>query len=60
MLKVIVADRSVVHLVSENDGYCPCAIDRTPDTECMCKDFREQDKPGTCLCGLYEKVEDKP
>lgn len=56
MLKVIIADRSVAALVKQNDGYCPCAIKRTPDTKCMCKAFREQAKPGQCHCGLCEKV----
>lgn len=58
MLKIIIADRSVEAFVRQNDGYCPCAIERTPDTKCMCKEFREQDAPGKCHCGLYEKVED--
>lgn len=41
-----------------NDGYCPCAIERTVDSLCMCKDFRENVKAGEyCHCGLYFKVE---
>ena len=23
-------------------GYCPCRLERTPDTKCMCKEFRDQ------------------
>lgn len=42
--------------LKENDGYCPCRIVRTPDTKCMCKEFREQ-KSGECHCGLYIKTE---
>ena len=42
--------------LKENDGYCPCRIVRTPDTQCMCKEFREQ-KIGECHCGLYIKTE---
>ena len=42
--------------VAANDGYCPCAILRTPDTKCMCKEFREQTDPGLCHCGRFEKV----
>lgn len=42
--------------LKENDGYCPCRIVRTPDTKCMCKEFREQ-KIGECHCGLYIKTE---
>ena len=40
----------------DNDGYCPCRLSRTPDTKCMCKEFREQ-SIGVCHCGLYEKYE---
>ena len=40
--------------LKENDGYCPCRLDKTSDTKCMCKEFREQDI-GQCHCGLYEK-----
>lgn len=39
----------------ENDGYCPCALERTVDTKCMCKDFRDSGL-GFCHCGLYEKI----
>ncbi len=38
-----------------NEGYCPCRISKTPDTKCMCKEFREA-KEGECHCGLYVKV----
>lgn len=39
-----------------NNGYCPCAIEKTRDTKCMCKQFREQidrGEPGYCHCELY-------
>lgn len=42
--------------LKENDGYCPCRIEKTPDTRCMCKEFCEQierDEEGECHCGLY-------
>lgn len=41
--------------LKENDGYCPCRLERTPETKCMCKEFREQ-KEGVCHCGLYIKI----
>lgn len=42
----------------ENNGYCPCAIERTPETQCMCKDFLENVAAGEyCHCGLYKKLE---
>lgn len=37
-----------------NGGYCPCRLERTPDTKCMCKEFREQES-GECHCGLFVK-----
>lgn len=44
--------------LAKNDNYCPCAITKTEDTKCMCKEFREQTEPGYCHCGLYQKVEE--
>ena len=41
--------------LKENDNYCPCVLEKTPDTKCMCKEFREQTTAGTCHCGLYQK-----
>lgn len=42
--------------LKENNGYCPCRILKTPDTKCMCKEFRDminEGKTGFCHCGLY-------
>ena len=55
-MKIIEIDPSIRELVKVNDGYCPCAIEHNPDTNCICKDFREQDKPGECHCGRFVKV----
>lgn len=44
--------------LKENDNYCPCRLQKTPDTKCMCKEFREQED-GECHCGLYVKVKDE-
>ena len=41
--------------LKENGGYCPCRIDKTPDTKCPCKEFRDQES-GECHCGLYYKL----
>ena len=45
--------------VDENEGYCPCRISKTPDTKCMCKEFRDQiadpEFEGYCHCRLYYK-----
>ena len=43
--------------LDQNDGYCPCRLEKTPDTKCMCKEFREMEE-GTCHCGLYIKVKE--
>ena len=40
----------------ESQGYCPCRLERTPETKCMCSEFREQmarGEEGECHCGLY-------
>lgn len=44
--------------IKENDGYCPCQLLRNSDTRCMCKEFRESNKPGYCHCGLYYRAEE--
>lgn len=66
MLKVrLNPDATVVKTVrsalKETGGYCPCALTKTDDTECMCKAFRDQIAqgiPGKCHCELYEAVEE--
>lgn len=54
-------DKEIVELIrqklKDNQGYCPCRLEKTADTKCMCKEFREQ-KEGTCHCGLYVKTKD--
>lgn len=56
-------DKEVVAVVREGlkrtGGYCPCRLERTEDTRCICKEFREQiadpDFRGFCHCMLYYK-----
>lgn len=40
-------------------GYCPCVRERSEDTKCMRREFREQvkdpDFEGYCHCMLYYK-----
>ena len=43
--------------LKENDNYCPCVLEKTPDTKCMCKEFRGMEE-GTCHCGLYIKTKE--
>ena len=57
-LYVVEVKPVVANAVEKNDGYCPCSLVKVEDTKCMCKEFREQDHPGKCHCGRYEKVEE--
>lgn len=59
-------DRELVELIREGlrqkGGYCPCRFERTEDTKCICREFREQmadpDFEGYCHCRLYYKTKD--
>ncbi len=56
-------DAQIVEAVREglrrNDGYCPCKLEKSADTKCMCKEFKQQIKDenfeGFCHCMLYYK-----
>lgn len=54
-----IGSEEIAAAVKANDGYCPCMRERSPDTKCMCKAFREQEESGICHCGLYKKTVDK-
>ncbi|MCQ2522182.1 MAG: ferredoxin thioredoxin reductase catalytic beta chain [Lachnospiraceae bacterium] len=57
------SDEQIANVVKEGlkrtGGYCPCRVERTEDTKCMCKEFREQiadpEFEGFCHCMLYYK-----
>lgn len=59
-------DKAVVETVKaglkKKNGYCPCRLEQTEDTKCICKEFREQmadpDFEGFCHCMLYYKSKD--
>ena len=59
-------NREIVDTVREGlkrtGGYCPCRLERTEDTKCMCTEFKEQiadpNYEGYCLCMLYYKSKD--
>lgn len=62
MLKIIMnPDKEIVKIIDEalqkNNGFCPCKLEKTKDTKCICKEFREQDFPGECHCGRFVKIE---
>lgn len=43
--------------LKQNDFYCPCALEKTEDTKCICKDMRENVAVGDyCHCGLYKLI----
>ena len=48
--------QEITQAVKDNDGYCPCMINKTADTKCPCKGFREQDFEGECHYGRYLKI----
>lgn len=47
--------KEVKKQLKSNSGYCPCKLEKTKDTKCMCKEFRDQES-GMCHCGLYIKI----
>ena len=60
-------DKEIVAMVRDGlkktGGYCPCRLEHTPDTRCICKEFRQQMADpafeGYCHCMLYYKEKDK-
>ena len=54
-------DKEMVAAIREGlkktGGYCPCRLERTEETKCICKEFREQmadpNYQGYCHCMLY-------
>ena len=55
--------RSVREGLERTGGYCPCRLERTEATKCMCREFREQvadpSFEGFCHCMLYYKSYEK-
>ena len=59
-------DEKIVKAIKEGlakkGGYCPCRLEKTEDTKCMCKEFRDQiadpNYEGYCHCMLYYKSKD--
>ena len=52
------SDQEVVNTIREGlkrtGGYCPCRLERTEATKCMCQEFKDQiadpDYEGYCHC----------
>ena len=51
--------RTVREGLQRTGGYCPCRVERSEKTKCMCEEFKRQiDDPnyeGYCHCMLYYK-----
>lgn len=54
MTEDIELKNQILEELKQNSGYCPCRLEKTPDTKCICKEFKEQEY-GNCYCGLYYK-----
>ena len=50
--------KEIIEAVDANEGYCPCALEKNPDTKCMCKEFRDNENTDFCHCGRFYKVRD--
>lgn len=37
--------------LKDNGGYCPCSIEKSENTKCICKKMREEK---ICECEVYE------
>lgn len=56
-------DKTIVEKIREGlkmkNGHCPCKLEISDDTLCMCTEFKEQiadpDYEGYCHCRLYYK-----
>ena len=42
--------RTIRQRIKDNSGFCPCQVEKTPETKGPCKSFREG---YGCDCGLY-------
>ena len=47
----------LLECIKYKGGYCLCAIVRSKDTKCICKEFKEG-KEEVCHCGVWRKKED--
>lgn len=54
MKMILNPDKELVEQIKEdiknNNGYCPCIIDRSENSKCPCLDFRTYQ---LCHCNLY-------
>ena len=54
--------RTVKEGLKKKGGYCPCRMEKSEDTKCICREFKEQiadpNFEGYCHCMLYYKFKD--
>ena len=51
---------AVLDALDRNGGYCPCQAEKSADTKCHCRDFKENKKVGEpCICKIYVKQKKK-
>lgn len=46
--------QKIIKAMANNNGYCPCRIDKNEDTKCCCLDFRNKFEE-KCHCGIFSK-----
>lgn len=52
MLKISVANETLLNKVRQNNNNCLCTAD---ETKCMCDEFLKSKESGECHCGVYKK-----
>ena len=48
--------KSITEAVVINGHYCPCSLEKTNDSKCMCKEFRDSKNTDFCHCGRFYKI----
>ena len=48
--------KKIEEKIKNNQGFCVSALEHSDDTQCICKEFKEQNHTGWCHCGLYYKT----
>lgn len=48
--------KSIKEKLSNNDGFCPCRLNKIDENKCMCQEFKNTNTECECHCGLYLKV----
>lgn len=50
--------QEIIEAVEANDGYCPCALEKTSETKCMCQKFKTSQEVDFCHCGRFYKIKE--